>query len=95
MLQLRAVLDGMVVPGREAALADADVIVTVTGAPDVVTAADLPHLRDGAVLMNAGHLPWEIDVPGMTADPSVASAEETTDGITTLRLARRPRASTS
>ena len=28
-------------PGREAALADADVIVTVTGAPGVVTAADL------------------------------------------------------
>jgi adenosylhomocysteinase len=87
VLQLRAVLDGMVVPGREAALADADVIVTVTGAPAVITAADLAHLRDGAVLMNAGHLPWEIDVPGMTADPSVASAEETTDGITTLRLA--------
>jgi adenosylhomocysteinase len=36
--------------------------------------------------MNAGHLPWEIDVPGMTADPSVASVEETTDGITTLGL---------
>ena len=91
VLQLRAVLDGMVVPGREAALADADVIVTVTGAPGVVTAADLAHLRDGAVLMNAGHLPWEIDVPGLTADPSVASADETTDGITTLRPTRRPR----
>ena len=36
--------------------------------------------------MNAGHLPWEIDVPGLTAHPSVASAEEATDGITTLRL---------
>jgi adenosylhomocysteinase len=86
VLQLRAVLDGMIMPGREAALADADVIVTVTGAPGVVTAADLAQLRDGAVLMNAGHLPWEIDVPGMTADASVAATEETTDGITTLRL---------
>ena len=43
VLQLRAVLDGMIVPGREAAVADADVIVTVTGAPGVVTAADLAH----------------------------------------------------
>src|SRR5262249_59703614 len=61
---------------------------TVPGAgpPAVGTAADLPRLRDGAVLMNAGHLPWELDVPGMTADPSVVSADETADGITTLQL---------
>ncbi len=87
VLQLRAVLDGVEVPGRAAALASADIIVTVTGAPGIVTAADLPHLRDGAILMNSGHLPWEIDVAGMTADPSVVSVDEVVDGITALHLA--------
>lgn len=86
VLQLRAVLDGMTVPSRSTALADADVIVTVTGAPGVVTAADLAHLRNGVILMNSGHLPWEIDVPGITEDPSVASVDEVVDGITTLHL---------
>ena len=54
-------LDGFLVPEREEALRSADVVLTVTGARDVVTAADLPLLRDGAILANAGHFPWEID----------------------------------
>ena len=58
----------------------------MTGAPDVVTAADLGGLRDGVVLVSAGHLPWELDVPGLLGDPSVAGSDETADGITTLRL---------
>jgi adenosylhomocysteinase len=87
VLRLRALLDGFEVPDRDEALANADIVVTVTGAPGIVTAADLAHLRDGVILINAGHLPWEIDVDGMLADPSVASVDEVVDGITTLRLA--------
>ncbi len=86
VLRLRAMLDGFDVPERNDALAAADIVVTVTGAPDVVTAADLARLRNGVVLISAGHLPWEIDVPGLLGDPSVASTDESTDGITSLRL---------
>ena len=84
--RLRALWDGFAVPAREAALASAELVVTVTGARGVVGASDLARLRDGAVLVNAGHFPYEIDVAGLTADPSVAEAEPTADGITTLRL---------
>ena len=48
------------VPERDEALREADVVITVIGAPAVVTAADEPLLKDGAILANAGHFPWEI-----------------------------------
>jgi adenosylhomocysteinase len=80
--RLEAMLDGYLVPEREDALRDADIVVTVTGAQDVVTAADLPALKDGAILANAGHIPWEIDLAGLSAAAKVESDE----GITTLRL---------
>ena len=86
VLRLRAMLDGFDVPDRDEALASADVVVTVTGAPSVITPGDLGMLRDGVVLISAGHLPWELDVPTLVADPSVVSTDEVTDGITTLRL---------
>ncbi len=86
VLRLRALLDGFDVPDREAALASADIVVTVTGAPRVITPADLAIVRDGVVLISAGHLPWELDEPALLADPSVASVDEVTDGITTLVL---------
>jgi adenosylhomocysteinase len=84
VLRLEALLDGNAVPDRDAALAEADVVITATGAGGVVTASDLPLLRDGAVLLNAGHLPWEIDVAGLRA--ATAAVEEAADGIATLRL---------
>jgi adenosylhomocysteinase len=59
--RLEAMLDGYLVPEREEALRTADVVVTVTGARGVVTGADEPLLKDGAVLANAGHFPWEIE----------------------------------
>ena len=52
--RLRAHLDGFSTPPRDSAVADADLIVTVTSARDVLTAADLPLLRDGVILAN-GH----------------------------------------
>ena len=61
VLRLEAMLDGFLVPDREEALRSADVVITVTGAKGVVTAADEPLLKDGAILANAGHFPWEIE----------------------------------
>ncbi len=43
VLRLRALLDGFDVPEREDALAAADVVVTVTGAPGVITPAGPRH----------------------------------------------------
>ena len=63
--RLQAMLDGFLVPERDDALRTADVVITVTGAEGVVTAADAPLLRPGAVLANAGHFPWEIDAAGL------------------------------
>src|SRR4051812_33843094 len=64
--RLEAMLDGFLVPERDEALGSADIVITVTGAKDVVTAADLPLLREGTILANAGHFPWEIDTAGLT-----------------------------
>jgi adenosylhomocysteinase len=56
--RLRAHLDGFGTPPRETAVAGADIIVTVTGARNVLTAADLPLLRDGGRvhLLARGHM---------------------------------------
>lgn len=87
VLRLQALWDGFDVAERDEALASAEIVVTVTGARGVVGAADLPALRDGVVLLNAGHFPLEIDVAGLGGDPSVVERREATDGIVTLRLA--------
>lgn len=54
----------------------AEVVITATGHPGIVTAPVIDALADGAVLANAGHFPWEIDVPGLRAR---ATARETLD----------------
>jgi adenosylhomocysteinase len=86
VLRLRAHLDGFETPEREAALKSADLIITVTGAQGVITAADLPQLRDGVILANAGHFPEEIDVAGITASSGIASQDEYADDMLTLHL---------
>jgi adenosylhomocysteinase len=85
--RLRAHLDGFATPPRDAAIASADVIITVTGARDVLTAADLPLLRDGVTLANAGHFPAEIDAPGLIGAAEVASTTEYAEDMLTLELA--------
>ncbi len=84
--RLQAHLDGFGTPPREVAVAEADVIITVTGARDVITAADLPLLRDGVILANAGHFPAEIDAAGLIAAPEVARQDEYADDMMTLEL---------
>jgi adenosylhomocysteinase len=86
LARLQAMFDGFLVPERDKALADADVIVTATGSSGVVTPADLPLLKGGVLLMNAGHFPWEIDVAGLEADPAVTSYIDYADGVRALTL---------
>ena len=67
VMRLQALWDGFAVPDREDALRTADVVITVTGAQGVVTAADAPLLKEGAILANAGHFPWEIEAEALSA----------------------------
>lgn len=85
---LEAHLDGLLTPRRDDAICSADVIVTVTGAANVLTASDLALLKDGAILLNGGHFPHEIDVAGMRGDGGVAAVQTYgEEGIETLVLA--------
>jgi adenosylhomocysteinase len=84
--RLEACLDGFEVPARAEALRRADIVITVTGARDVVTAADLPTLADGVILVNAGHFPTEIAVTEIRAHPSVREVQSSGEGIDTVIL---------
>jgi adenosylhomocysteinase len=82
---LEAHLDGFSTPVRDAAIRSTDVIVTVTGAPGIIGAAELPLLKDGVIILNGGHFPHEVDVAALEA-----AAERTTryeaEGIATFGL---------
>ncbi len=84
---LEAHLDGFATPLRDEAVSSADVIVTVTGAPDILTEDDLGLIKDGAILMNGGHFPVEIAVDRMMADKTVNKVERYEDGLETLHMA--------
>jgi adenosylhomocysteinase len=85
---LEAHLDGFATPIREQAIGEADVILTVTGAPDVITARDLALLKDGVILINGGHLPHEIDATAIADDASVVERiAYPSEGIESFRLA--------
>lgn len=84
---LEAHLDGFVTPLREQAIRSADILVTVTGFPAIVTAADLPLIKNGAILMNGGHFPHEIDVEAFRSHPDVAGIDRyEADHIETFHL---------
>jgi adenosylhomocysteinase len=85
--RLRAHLDGFSTPARDTAVADADIIITATGARGVLTAADLPLLRDGVILANSGHFPAEIDAEGLIGAGQVTGLREYADDLLTLELA--------
>ena len=86
VLLLRAHLDGFATPDRATAIASANLVVTATGAPRVLGPADLSLLRDGAILANAGHFPFEIDVEALLAAKEVATVHDYDGDLTTLEL---------
>ena len=81
---LEAALDGF----RVGTLADlrswGDTFVTATGRPNVIPAADIAHMRDGAILVNVGHFPWEIDLAGLRE--RATSSRVVTDSIERFEL---------
>lgn len=69
---LEAVYDGWLVRPLDEAVEMADVIVTVTGARNVIAAGHIPRLKDGVFLLNCGHLADEIDVAALQVHPHQA-----------------------
>jgi len=59
---LEAVLDGMRVTTLEEAIGTGEVFFTATGRPGAIAGESLDRLTDGAILANAGHFSWEIDI---------------------------------
>jgi adenosylhomocysteinase len=59
---LEAVLDGMRVLPLDEALGAGEVFFTATGRPGVIAGDSFDRLPDGAILANAGHFSWEIDL---------------------------------
>lgn len=84
--RLRALLDGYATPARADAVASADIIITVTGARSVLSSEDVALLKDGAILLNAGHFPFEIDVPALSSSASAADRTTYEETITEYRL---------
>ncbi len=60
-----AALDGFRVGGAHDFAEWGDVFITVTGRPDVLGYDVIERMRDGAVIGNIGHFPWEIDVTAL------------------------------
>ena len=59
---MEAVMDGFTVQPMETAAETGDFFVTVTGCKDVITEKAMRHMKDGAILCNAGHFNVEINV---------------------------------
>lgn len=84
--RLQAHLDGYDTPSRDAAIASADLIITVTGGGRILGDEDMPLFKDNVILANAGHFPTEIDNAAITGSPEVISADVFSDGIASLKL---------
>ncbi len=63
--RLFAHYDGFPTPPLHEGLGRAGIVVTATGASKAVSAEDLRHALDGAVVLNAGHGGDELDVAGL------------------------------
>ena len=64
---LEAAMDGFEVTNIAAAAGRGDLFVTATGNLNVLGKEAIGCLKDGAILANAGHVPWEIDAAGIEA----------------------------
>jgi len=60
---IEAYMDGFRVMQTEQAAAEGDIFITVTGCRDVLVANHFQHMKDGAILANAGHFDVEINIP--------------------------------
>ena len=62
---LEAVMDGFRVLPMIKAVAEADLVVTLTGNIHVLRREHFEAMKDGAIICNSGHFNVEIDIPGL------------------------------
>lgn len=62
---LQATLDGFRVMPLKSAVHTGDIFITVTGNKGIITLEHMTHMKDGAILANAGHFDVEIDYAGL------------------------------
>jgi adenosylhomocysteinase len=68
---LQAAMEGYQVAPVEDVLGTADLFITATGNRDVITAAHMAKMKDGAIVGNIGHFDNEIDMAGLKAVPGI------------------------
>src|SRR5258708_39055363 len=64
---LEALMDGYRVMPLAQAVAEADIIITVTGDLNVVDAQHFEAMKDGCIVANSGHFNDEINIPALAA----------------------------
>jgi len=62
---LQAAMDGYQVLTLEDVVETADIFVTATGNFNIITAADMQRMKQGAIVGNIGHFDNEIDIAGL------------------------------
>ena len=68
---LQALMEGYEVVTLDAAIGDADLVITATGNRDIVTVDHMAKMKHNAVLGNIGHFDNEIDMAGLQAYPGI------------------------
>lgn len=62
---LQAAMEGYEVKRLEDVIEFADIFVTATGNKDIISAADMKRMKNGAIIGNIGHFDNEIDMAGL------------------------------
>lgn len=65
LTQLDAYLEGFAVEELEDILPKVDMVITVTGRSGILNKEHFAKLKDGAILVNAGHFEFEMDIQGL------------------------------
>src|SRR5437763_7346640 len=68
---LQAAMDGYQVTTLDDVVETADIFVTATGNFNIITAADMQRMKQGAIVGNIGHFDNEIDMAGLAKLPGV------------------------
>src|SRR4051812_18594748 len=68
---LQAAMDGYQVTTFDDVVETADIFVTATGNFNIITAADMQRMKQGAIVGNIGHFDNEIDMAGLAKLPGV------------------------
>ncbi|HET6910213.1 MAG TPA: adenosylhomocysteinase [Mycobacteriales bacterium] len=68
---LQAAMDGFQVTTLDEVVETADIFVTATGNFNIITAAHMQRMKQGAIVGNIGHFDNEIDMAGLAKTPGV------------------------